>query len=270
MHVRSLLTLADRVNEYRTPPLQLSHMDAMLAATATAEASHFWFTGLRRTARRLLEAELRGRRPSRIVDCGSGTGRNLDWLQEFGPVVGVELSPTGLAVARARHRPVVQGSVTALPFDDASVDLATSFDVLYCLPDADEQLALQEMHRILRPGGLALFNVAALDILRGSHSTLTGEVRRYTRPMLQARLDAAGFRVTRLTYTNGITFPLTLAVRLLDRVRGRADMSSTTDLQVPMAPINTLLDAALHLESLALRHVDLPIGSSLFCLARRV
>lgn len=244
-------------------------MDAMLAATATAEDSHFWFTGLRRTSRRLLEAELGGARPGRIVDCGCGTGRNLDWLRDLGSVVGVELSSTGLAVARARHRPVVQGSVTALPLADASVDLATSFDVLYCLPEADERLALQEMYRVLRPGGVALFNVAALDILRGSHSTLTGELRRYTRPMLRTRLQAAGFRITRLTYTNGITFPLTFAVRLSDRLRGRAEVSSTTDLQVPMAPVNLLLDTALRLESLALRHVDLLIGSSLFCLARR-
>ena len=136
----------------------------MLAATADAEDRHFWFQGLRRSARLVLEAELAGRRVSRILDCGCGTGRNLDWLADYGSVAGVELSPTGLAVARRHHRPVVQGSVTHLPFADASVDLATSFDVLYCLPDEDERMALREMSRVLRPGGLALFNVAALDI----------------------------------------------------------------------------------------------------------
>ena len=245
-------------------------MDAMLAATADAEERHFWFKGLRRTARQVLDAELRGRRVSQVLDCGCGTGRNLDWLADYGPVAGVELSPTGLAVAGRHHRPVVQGTVTHLPVADASVDLATSFDVLYCLPDDDERQALREMMRVLRPGGLALFNVAALDILRGSHSTLTMEVRRYTRARLRTRVEAAGFEVARMTFTNFVTFPLTLAVRWSDRIRGQADTASTSDLHVPAGPVNATLDVAMRLESQILRVVDLPIGSSLLCLARKV
>jgi SAM-dependent methyltransferase len=244
-------------------------MDAMLAATADAEERHFWFKGLRRTARQVLDAELAGRRVSRVLDCGCGTGRNLDWLADYGPVTGVELSPTGLAVARRNHRPVVQGSVTHLPIADASVELATSFDVLYCLPDTHERLALLEMSRVLRPGGLALFNVAALDMLRGSHSALTMEVRRYTRERLRTRLEAAGFEVARMTFTNFATFPLTLAVRWSDRMRGQAETASTADLRVPAPPINAVLDLALRVEAQMMRVVDLPIGSSLLCLARR-
>jgi SAM-dependent methyltransferase len=245
-------------------------MDAMLAATATAEDRHFWFKGLRRSARLVLDAELRGRRLNQIVDCGCGTGRNLDWLKDYGPVAGVELSPTGLAVARARRRPIIQASVTHLPLADASVDLATSFDVLYCLPDTAERLALAEMRRVLRPQGLALFNLAALDILRGSHSALTMEVRRYTPARARARLEAAGFQIVRLTFTNFTTFPLTLAVRWSDRLLGKAATASTSDLEVPAEPVNAALDLALRTEALAMRLVDLPIGSSLLCLARRV
>ena len=40
-----------------------------------------------------------------IVDCGTGTGRNLDWLRQYGLAVGVELSPVGLRLGRARRRP---------------------------------------------------------------------------------------------------------------------------------------------------------------------
>lgn len=247
----------------------MATMDAMLAATATAEDRHFWFKGLRRSARVVLDAELRGRRLARILDCGCGTGRNLDWLKDYGSAAGIELSSTGLAVARAHRRPVIQGSVTHLPIADTSVDLATSFDVLYCLPDDAERMALAEMSRVLHPNGLALFNVAALDILHGSHSTLTMEVRRYTRARLRARLEAAGFEVMRMTFSNFATFPLTLAVRWSDRLRGRAATASTSDLQVPAAPINAALDLALRAEALAMRVANLPIGSSLLCLARK-
>jgi SAM-dependent methyltransferase len=243
-------------------------MDAMLAATADAEDAHFWFKALRRTAEQILSRALNGRRDWRILDCGAGTGRNLDWLSAHGSAAGVELSPTGLAVARAHHRRVAQATVTHLPIADASIDVVTSFDVLYCLPDADERAALAEMRRVLRPGGWLLVNVAALDLLRGSHSTLTMEVRRYTPERLRSRLQDAGFVVERLTYTNCLTFPMTLAVRSADRLFGRADTASAQDLQVPLAPINAALDLLLRLEHLALRVTNLPIGSSLLCLAR--
>lgn len=241
----------------------------MLEATARAEDHHFWFIGLRRNAEQVLDAALMGRPLSCIVDCGAGTGRNLDWLSRFGPVVGVELTPAGLAIGRARGRPMVRGSVTALPFAAASVDLATSFDVLYCLNDDDERRALEEMVRVLRPGGVALFNVAALDILHGAHSTLTHEVRRYTPARLRQRLERAGLKVDRLTFTNMTTFPITLAVRAFDRVSGRAAEASEADLHVPSRLVNTTFGLALRAEAAAMRWTNLPIGTSLMCLARK-
>ena len=101
-------------------------MERMLEATAASEDTHYWFRGLRRTAELMLRQSLGSRQLGRIVDCGAGTGRNLDWLQRYGPAIGVELTPVALTVARAHRRPVVRGSVTALPMADQSVDLATS------------------------------------------------------------------------------------------------------------------------------------------------
>ena len=54
----------------------------------------------------------------------------------------------------------------------------------------DERAAIAEMFRLTRPGGYALINVAAMDVLRGDHSVLSREVRRYSR----ARSAAAGQR----------------------------------------------------------------------------
>jgi SAM-dependent methyltransferase len=241
----------------------------MLEATARAEDRHFWFLGLRRNAQQVLERALDRRRGLTIVDCGAGTGRNLDWLSDFGLAVGVELNPAGLAEGRRHRRRMARGSVAALPFADASADVATSFDVLYCLPDPIEHAAVREMHRILKPGGVAIVNAAALHMLHGSHSALTHELRRYTRPRLRQLLEGAGFEIERMTFTNMVTFPVTLAVRWLDRVRGRAAVASENDLQVPAAPINAAFDAALRVEHAMMKAVDLPIGTSLLCVARK-
>jgi ubiquinone/menaquinone biosynthesis C-methylase UbiE len=244
-------------------------MERMLEATARAEDQHFWFTGLRRYAKRLLDDALAGQTVRLIIDCGAGTGRNLDWLGQYGLAIGVEQSDVGLRLGRTRHNRLVQGTVVALPFKDASADVATSFDVLYCLDAASEERALAEMWRVLKPGGIVLVNVAALDILRGSHSTLTHEVRRYTRTRLEARLGRAGFRTERLTYTNMTTFPITLAVRMADRLRGRTAMASDAEFTVPPAFVNATLDTALALESKLLRWINLPVGSSIMAIGRK-
>lgn len=249
--------------------LESNAMDRMLEATAVAEDAHYWFRGLRRNARAMVESALAGITPRLIIDCGTGTGRNLDWLREIGPAVGIERSAAGLAHARAHQRRVIRGSVTHLPFPDGCADLVTSFDVLYCLDELAERQAVREMWRVLGSNGVAFVNAAALDVLHGSHSALTREQRRYTRARLQALLTAAGFTVERITYTNLPVFPLALAVRASERLAGRADTASDADLRVPAAPINAALNAALAAEHAWLRVVNSPIGTSVMAVARK-
>ena len=109
---------------------------------------------------------------------------------------------------------------TSLPFPTGSFDLVTSFDVLYAFDDEMERKALNEMYRVLRPGGQVLINVAALKILTGNHSVLGGEVRRYSRRELGEHLERTGFEVRRITYTNFLLLPLVLAVRFGQRLAG--------------------------------------------------
>jgi SAM-dependent methyltransferase len=273
MRVSSEWQLIDRsVNlstKSRASRLESVPMERMLEATAAAEERHFWFRALRRQSRALLTTALAGRAPRLIVDCGAGTGRNLEWLREFGPAVGIELSPTGLAAGRAHGRPMVRGTITQLPLADATADVATSFDVLYALDHTDADRAVREMWRVLRPNGVVVINVAALDILRGSHSVLTQEQQRFSRHSLTALVVAAGFRVERLTFSHMSSFPVALAVRAAERLTGRAGTASDADLRVPPAPVNAIFDVLLQLEAAWLRVGNLPIGSSLLMVARK-
>ena len=77
--------------------------------------------------------------------------------------------------------------------------------------------------------------------------------------------------MTRLTYSNAILFPLMLTVRTGQRLMGLATPEEAgTDVVVPPAPINSLLSGLLLAEARALRLVDMPIGSSLLCVARKI
>jgi SAM-dependent methyltransferase len=245
-------------------------MDHLLRATAQAEARHFWFHGFRAFVEPLVRQATAGS-SVRILDCGCGTGANVEWLGRFGRTYGFDLSQTGVRFGREAGRTkLVRASVTAVPFPSAAFDLVTSFDVLYSLDERHERAALGEMFRLLKPGGFVIINVAALEILRGDHSVLGHELRRYTRSMLRVSLAAAGFSIVRLTYTNAVLF-LPLAVsRTLQRWRGlKPEHDAHGEITVPAAPINAVLTRLLLIESAWIRRFNAPFGSSLLCLARK-
>ena len=75
----------------------------------------------------------------------------------------------------------------------------------------------------------------------------------------------------RLTYTNASLFPITVTVRALQRLRGvKAGHENTGDFYVPPAPVNALLSGMLGLESkLVAAGINMPVGSSLLCLAKK-
>lgn len=247
-------------------------MDRLLEETHRAERRHFWFRGFRQFVRPLLVEATAGLTRPRLLDCGSGTGANLPLLKEFGQPFGLDLTWRGLRFAQqSGWRCLARASVTAVPFASAAFDVVTSFEVLYSLSDAEEALALAEMHRVVRPGGALIVTTAALSMLRGDHSMLTGEVRRHNRAQLRGALERAGFRIERLTYTNAVLFPLTAAVRAFQRLRGLESPDETLgDFRVPPAPVNALLAGALSIEARLLASgLNMPVGSSLLCLARK-
>jgi SAM-dependent methyltransferase len=246
-------------------------VDHMLRATARAEARHFWFRGFRHFVAPLVRHATRGLTDARILDCGCGTGANLEFLGRFGRPYGFDVTPLGLLIGRTAGRPrLVRATVAAVPFPDNTFDLVTSFDVLYALPEPDERAAVAEMHRVTRPGGFVVVNVAAMDLLRGDHSMLVHEVRRYSRSSLRALLTGAGFSIERLTYTNATLFLPLAAARTLQRRRGlRREEEAGGDMAIPPEPLNSLLAGALRVESWWMRISNMPFGSSLLCLARK-
>jgi SAM-dependent methyltransferase len=246
-------------------------MEHLLRATARAEATHFWFRGFRLFVTPLLRQAIKGRVTPLILDCGCGTGNNLTLLGQFGRAYGFDLTAIGLKIGREAGRSrLTRASVTAVPFPSNTFDIVTSFDVLYSLEQRDEHAAVAEMFRVAKPGGFVVVNVAAMELLRGDHSVLSREVRRYNRASLARLLTSAGFSVERLTYTNAVLFPAMALGRAAQRRRGLSNEEhADQEISVPVAPVNLALTAALTVESWWLKFVNNPFGSSLLCLARK-
>jgi 2-polyprenyl-6-hydroxyphenyl methylase/3-demethylubiquinone-9 3-methyltransferase len=99
-----------------------------------------------------------GMKGKTALEIGCGDGFFSGKLIELGlTVTGVDLSPVGIARAK-EHNPsgtfLLADLTQPLPFPDASFDAVWCSEVLEHL--FSPLYALQEMHRVLRPGGVAL------------------------------------------------------------------------------------------------------------------
>jgi len=234
---------------------------------ADLEGVQWWYVGMRRIARALLTPLLEGERgpKHRLLDAGCGTGWNLQDLDGFGETHGVDLSPLAVITTRRRGGRVIQGNLLGLPYANASFDVVTSFDVLYHAWIQDDVQAVRELARVLKPGGLILVKVPALKILWGAHDEAVHSRHRYTRGELEALLKGAGLTLIRSTYANSLLFPILLARRYLDRLLGRH--GSDVALLPPL--LERIFGGLLAIEAGLLSQVNLPIGVSVFAVARK-
>jgi ubiquinone/menaquinone biosynthesis C-methylase UbiE len=237
---------------------------------AEVERSHWWSWGMWRLADRWLSAALKNRQGLRALDVGCGSGQTavrLSLRPEIETVIGLDSSPVALRYAkRVDEHSLVQGTVLALPFDDAAFDVIICFDVLQHLTRGSEIRAASELHRALKAGGLALIRSNG----RGGLVT-KGEGPPYRIEELNAICTSAGFEVVRSTYANCLP-------ALVQEFRGRwfrerserpHPSGGGLRIKVPSPGINRLMAGvsageAMLAGSLAFR---LPFGHSTFVLA---
>ena len=244
-------------------------MSYNLALTALAEPRHFWFHGFRAYVVPVIREIAAGRRDLCMVDCGCGTGYNIKTLlQPYGRAFAFDTTPGALGRAQTTGCPLVRAGMERIPFRTGTFDLATSFDVVQSV--ADDRVAVREMTRVLKPGGYLVMNVTALELLRGDHSDVWREQRRYTRKSGGQLIEEAGLEVVRVAYLFASLVPMMLAVRMLQRMqRPFREPSGDTDLTVPPAPINAMLTGLVRGEAAVARQLPMPFGSSLLVVARK-
>ena len=179
-----------------------------------AEHELWWFRGMQRILFGLLDPLAASREVARVLEAGSGTGHMARALgQRYGwNMFPIDLAWEGISRTGKSSRVLpVQADIAVCPFRGAAFDAVLSLDVLVHFAPGREVLALKEFVRVLRPGGLLLLRVAALNVLRSRHSEFTGERQRFTRGQLVRTARDCGFRVLRCSYANTLLLPVALA-----------------------------------------------------------
>lgn len=181
----------------------------------------------------------RGRRMLE-VGCGMGTDL-LEYARNGATVVGLDLTPRHLELAQRRfalfgqHGLFINGDAEQLSVRDDSFDFVYSNGVLHHIPDT--QRAVDEIHRVLKPGGEALIVLYHRDSLHYYlRIILESGSKRFVRHLLQGkRLSDFSYAKVLSASTDGEHNPLT---KVYSRRQGLALMGRFNDVRAEVYHLN--------------------------------
>jgi ubiquinone/menaquinone biosynthesis C-methylase UbiE len=151
-----------------------------------------------------------------VLEIGFGSGANIELLASQasnGHITGAEVSETALEMASSRNAAAIsEGRVTlhlvppgeALPVDDGTFDKACTIATMYVI--ADPGAVFREMHRVLKPGGLAAVTFPVREKFMRFKPAKAEGFYFHELPDLEAEFRDARFTDTRTERNDGVRF----------------------------------------------------------------
>jgi SAM-dependent methyltransferase len=230
------------------------------------EMTHWWDRVRRKIAVDLAKEYLKENKinSAKILDVGCGTGAFAKEFKNLGEYYGIDISPKAVDFCKKRGiKNVKEGSATDLNYSESEFDIVLALDVLEHLKN--DQAAIREIRRVLKPGGIAIIFVPAFSFLWSSSDITSQHFRRYTLKDLKLKSKEEGFKIIRSSYFNTFLFPPILAVRMAVRY-----------LHLPFGSeyqrgyfVNKILYSIFFTESIFLRFFNFPLGVSAMIICKK-
>jgi SAM-dependent methyltransferase len=183
--------------------------DHEIEALDRLESIHWWYL-IRKII--LLEWTSQFERSSRVLDLGSASGGNTISVRGQGfDVTSLEYSSFGIAIQKRKGLQPIQGDARKLPFPNSSFEIVYCLDVLEHI--VEDEAVLNEIFRILVPGGRVLCSVPEDPNLWSAHDESVDHVRRYSRDELIKKVTVAGFHVLNCFSRNTLLRPMIVFMR---------------------------------------------------------
>jgi SAM-dependent methyltransferase len=230
------------------------------------EGRYWWFIGRRKLVNEIIRSHVADK-DAVLLDIGCGTGLNLLSFSRHCRVIGTDNAKEALAFCRQRGLTrVLACDARAIPLASSSVDVVTMLDVLEHI--RDDMSALDELLRVVKPGGTVIIIVPAYGFLWSEHDEALHHYRRYVARELRAKLTASGFELERSTYYITLLFFPILLLRLWQGLT-RTSLQPAVSYVMPPRWANLLLVRLLGIEQRVLRSMNLPFGVSLLAIGRK-
>lgn len=230
------------------------------------EKSHFFYVGNHKIILSLVEKYAKGRKTLKILDGGCGTGLLAKKLEKYGNVEAVDISTEALKFAKKRGIKAKLASVAQLPFKENIFDLVVSVDVIYH-KEVDDQKALGEFFRVLKPGGVLVLRVPANKWLNLRHDKHVHTRERYEKGELVEKLERAGFKIEKISFVNFVLLPLAAIRYLFERLNKDKEISSGVERVHSF--LNAVLTFILSLEARLITKLNFPFGLGLVAVCRK-
>ena len=230
------------------------------------ESGHWWY----KTRRKIIRNLIKKHRPSfgdeiKILDVGCGTGLLLKEMESLGTCRGIDVSQKAANFCGNRGIANVQvADAVGIPYPDNTFDVAVALDVVEHVEN--DEKAISEIYRVLKPQGIAIITVPAFMFLWGVTDVVSHHRRRYTLPELRKKVKKENFSIIRASYFNTFLFPFIALVRFAVR---RLRMTMESENSEGRGLINFVLFAVFYAESILLRYVNFPFGVSAMVICKK-
>jgi SAM-dependent methyltransferase len=234
------------------------------------DRSHWFYRGKRAIVRTWVDRSLLLQPDDLLIDAGCGTGTWLVEMSHTCRVLGLDDYEESIALARPRLEAVGGGvlktSLEKVDLPDGCAAVVTLLDVLEHLDD--DRGALEEMIRLVRPGGLVVITVPALRWLWSDWDVSLHHRRRYTRPDLLRLTRHPEMEVLRCSYFNSALLLPIFLVRLWRKLCPPRPGQARAEDSIPPRWLNVLLEQSM-VAPAQWRWFYPPLGVSLLAVLRR-
>jgi len=200
-----------------------------------------------------------------ILDLGCSGGKAIEKLKQR-KVYGLDISFDAVLKARkAGLKNIINGDAQNIPIKDGTFDLVVCSDLLEHIKK-DKQ-TVNEIHRVLKKGGIALIFVPAFKFLWGQHDIVNQHLRRYSKRGF-VKLLGKKFIIRRLFFWNFFLFFPLFLFKFVRRFKPGNPVSDQF-LKVPKL-INSFFLSILGIENkLVGRGINFPFGVSLIAVLEK-
>ncbi|MFK8105384.1 MAG: methyltransferase domain-containing protein [Saprospiraceae bacterium] len=171
------------------------------------ERKHWWFVARGEILMDHLRAVMKERSHIRILNIGAATGRSSELLETIGKVISIEYDQACYDFTKEKlNIELINASILDLPFEEEAFDLVCAFDVIEHVED--DELAVSEMKRVCKKGGIICVTVPAFMFLWSAHDEVNHHYRRYTKKQLKQLFEQDSQMVFHSYFNFWLFFPI--------------------------------------------------------------